>query len=75
MLLTLYRECRIRVKAQELTRGGFGIVSLDVWQRRLNGAEAYTSLWIADGGTFETAEAAEAAGVLLAKLAIDDGVT
>jgi len=73
MLLTYYKECRIQVEAQKLARGGFGIAKLGIWQRSVDGSDVSVSLWIADAG-FETAEAAEAAGVHLAKLAIDDGL-
>ena len=74
MVLTIYTGRRILVKAHELARGGFGIAKLGVWQRSADGSHVYVSLWIADAETFETAEAAEAAGVQLAKLAIDDGL-
>ena len=73
MLLTLYKTHRIEVEAREVARGGFGISTLGVWRPYLDGSEVYSPLWIADAGTFKNAESAEATGVQLAKLAIDDG--
>jgi len=72
MLVTLYKTHRIQVEARELASGGFGIGALGVWRRRVDDdSEVYTALWVPDAVTFENVEAAEVAGVQLAKLAID----
>jgi len=68
------KEHQIEVKTHRLARGGFGIVSLTMWRRRPDGSQVFTTLWVADAATFETADAAAAAGVQLAQLTIDDGI-